>query len=898
MSSNPDSDLSACRAAPRSCPAQAIRCRGLVLLAAGLLLALPLGAAEYEPSIPSPESVLGYRLGARVTDYHGMERYLSALAEASPRVVYGSYGSDYEGRELRYAVVSGEENMARLESIRAATARLSDPRGLAAGEAASIIEETPVVVWLNYSTDGNETAGLESALLMAWHLAAETGRQTAELLEEAVVVITPVMNPSSHERWAAWSNSFAATPGGNPDPLAMEHHPPWGVLTNNNHYLVDLNRESVWATQRESAALRDFYYRWNPAVFVDHHGEYDEFTGPGYEEPLNPLFTGAQRRWLDRFGRSIGQRFAGLGWAYSPWETGTFYPGFWESFGLLNGAMGFTYETIGGGSKGLRYRREDGSLITLELAARQHFEASLAVLETAVDARRELLADYLDFRRSALELAKGVKEKAFIVEPGSDPERATLLLEILLANRVEVYRTTAAVKARGVHDYFGRRWNEKVLPAGAYVIPVAQPQARLLLTLMRKDFPLPEVTLKAAEAFRRNREKAGYYNPKIGRTTNLFYDVTAWSLPLTFGVPAYWAEEPVGQDLARVEVVSDATAAPAASEARYGYVFSGAGVSASALLVHLLQRGVVLNVAYDGFTIEGHSYPRGSVLVRKERNSDIDLPAILTEATERFGVEIHAVDSTYADEGPSMGSDRFVYVRRPKVAVLAGEPVSVRSFGDLWFLLERLFELEFTAIYKQQLDEKALARYDVLVLPDGSYDSDTFAGEWVAELKSWIRRGGTLVCLGRAGRWAADPELELTAARMREPKWPLEADGDTESRTTMSVPGAILRAHADPHHYLTLGYSGELPVLVFSNLAFAPDPKLAAPVSFASSEEIHLAGFAYSDSLERLALTPYLVDERLGSGHLVLFLDDPNFRLYWRGLTRLFLNSILLSPSF
>ena len=120
-----------------------------------------------------------------------------------------------------------------------------------------------------------------------------------------MVIITPVSNPSSHERWASWSNSFAAR-GGNPDPLSMEHHPPWGVLTNNNHYLVDLNRESVWAIQRESAALRDFYYQWNPAIFVDHHGEYDDFTGPGYEEPLNPLYSArpAPTGWIVSADRS------------------------------------------------------------------------------------------------------------------------------------------------------------------------------------------------------------------------------------------------------------------------------------------------------------------------------------------------------------------------------------------------------------------------------------------------------------------------------------------------------------------------------------------------------------------------------------------------------------------
>ena len=81
-------------------------------------------------------------------------------------------------------------------------------------------------------------------------------------------------------------------------------------------------------------------------------------------------------------------------------------------------------------------------------------------------------------------------------------------------------------------------------------------------------------------------------------------------------------------------------------------------------------------------------------------------------------------------------------------------------------------------------------------------------------------------------------------------------------------------------------------------LAFEPDPAIAAPLRFAESSRLHLAGFAYPDSLERLAGTPYALAERVGSGHIVLFLDDPNFRIYWQGLSRLFLNSLVLSPSF
>jgi hypothetical protein len=43
--------------------------------------------------------------------------------------------------------------------------------------------------------------------------------------------------------------------------------------------------------------------------------------------------------------------------------------------------------------------------------------------------------------------------------------------------------------------------------------------------------------------------------------------------------------------------------------------------------------------------------------------------------------------------------------------------------------------------------------------------------------------------------------------------------------------------------------------------------------------------------------TPFVVHEQLGTGNLVLFADDPNFRLFWDGLNKLFFNSVLIMPS-
>lgn len=854
--------------------------------------------AQHDPAIPTPESVLGYSLGSRLTNYAGMERYLSTLAEASPRVVFGSYGSDYENHELRYLIISSPDNIRRLDTIRSWNVRLVDPQALPASDTTSFVDEMPLTIWLNYSTDGNETAGLESALMMAYHLAAVTGAETADLLENLVVIMTPVMNPSPHERWTAWYNSFAAGPGGNPDPRAMEHHPPWGNLSNNNHYLVDVNRDSVWATQKEGAALRSFYYEWNPSIFIDLHGEYDNFVGPDYPEPLNPFYTDSQRRWLERLGRAIGQKFGGHGWSYSRWEAGTFYPGFWESFGLLNGAIGFTFETSGGGSKGLQYRREDGSTATLKRGAEEHFQASLAVMETAVASRAELLEDFARFWRTAPSIGDRAPESAFLIEAGNDPGRARNVVETLLANRVEVYRTERETPFESVSDYFGRRWAERRFPAGTYVVPVSQAQARLVLTLLRKQLELPAVTRQKALDFRRNQEKAGFYNEKVESTTYLFYDVTAWSMPLTFGVPSFWTEAPAPSGLTRIDSV-DTESVPRVSEASYGYVFSGASNASMALLADLLGRGIVTNVAYASFRVAGRDYPRGSILVRKERNPEVDLVEVLSEASARHGVRVDPVSDPYPEEGPGLGSDQFVFIKPSKVAMLVGDPVSERSFGDTWFLLEQIYQIPFTAIFREQLTPQALDDYDVLVLPDGEYGDARIPAEWVTTVRSWIERGGTLVCLKNASAWASDEDVNLTSNRMRGRMWPPEDVEADERRPTAYAPGAILQSLADEHHYLTFGYASPTPVLVYSNLTFEPDPSLATPFTFPdSAQDLLLSGFAYPDSLDRLAGTPYLVEERIESGRVVLFLDDPNFRIYWSGLARVFLNSILLGPSF
>ena len=62
--------------------------------------------ADYDPSIPSVEDVLGYRSGERITWASNAVRYFEALAKAAPeRISVHRYANSWEGRELIYVVV-------------------------------------------------------------------------------------------------------------------------------------------------------------------------------------------------------------------------------------------------------------------------------------------------------------------------------------------------------------------------------------------------------------------------------------------------------------------------------------------------------------------------------------------------------------------------------------------------------------------------------------------------------------------------------------------------------------------------------------------------------------------------------------------------------------------------
>jgi hypothetical protein len=108
--------------------------------------------------------------------------------------------------------------------------------------------------------------------------------------------------------------------------------------------------------------------------------------------------------------------------------------------------------------------------------------------------------------------------------------------------------------------------------------------------------------------------------------------------------------------------------------------------------------------------------------------------------------------------------------------------------------------------------------------------------------------------------------------------------------------GAILRVDLDPEFWISYGCGGRVPVMLRNvDALLARDPVRTAG-RFANPELLHLGGLLWPEAAGRISQTAYVTREAKKKGQVILFAYDPNFRGYFWGSRRLFLNSVVLGP--
>ena len=850
----------------------------------------------YDPAIPAPEAVLGYEIGAYLTDHAEMVDYMRRLDQASDRARMFEYGQTYEGRRMYVLAISSPKNMGRLEEIRTTVARLKDSRQTSQAEADRIAKETPAIGWINFGTDGNETSAFECSMQLAYQLVAGADPLTQKILDQVVVIINPCLSPDSHQWFATWAKAVTTRKKGNPDPQAAEHQGEWFISTDGNHYFIDVNRDAFALSQLETQAASKILYHWNPQVWADNHGEPEEYFSAPFCSPVNLNFPPEILKWANEIGKNNARHFDQYGWTYVKDERyDLYYPGYWDAYPSFSGAIGVTYETNGGGGKGFAYERTDGTIATLRASVHAHFVADMSTLEVLADNREAILKYYYGFRKSGLDEADKEQFKQYLLPPGTDPGRTISLVELCLRHNIEVYRSAGPVSVQSSQTYFDRVSKARVFPAGTYILPLKQPQKRLLKALFEPDPKLEDKFLKEVFATIERNKKLG---TDVRKEPLWFYDITAWSLPVTYGlVEAAFSEDvtplPAG---AMIKEPPKTAGGVAGGKASYGYLFSFWTDAGAKLCGKLLQEGYNVALMLRGFTNSGRQHPPGALLARVERNPASIHDRIAQLAAE-CGAEVQAVNSGWAEQGISFGSVFVKNLKKPRIMVLTDEPTRATAYGSVYALLDQRFDLHFTALRGDSFKNADLSRYNVIVFPDGPPGAyqDVLGSAGVARLREWIRDGGTFIGLQGGAAFTMRKGVELTDVKLITEVPDKSSGKDNATKPITSLPGAIFKVSVNADYYLGVAQAPEVAVQMRGDFHFSPSRAGANVATFPAKSRI--MGHVWEDTEENLAESVYMTDVPLGKGHVILFANDPTFRAYWRGLDRLFLAAVLFSTA-
>jgi len=897
-------------------------------------------SADFDPSIPTPESITGHAVAEKAVRYHELIRYMQTLADASKQVTLTAYGQTHEVRTLYYLTITSEANHKKLDHIMADNAKLSDPRKLnKPGQGDQLIKTMPAVAWLNYSIHGDELSSTDAALYVAYHLAAAKDEANRKLLDQVVIHINPLVNPDGRERYLSHLEQLTGVVS-SPDLQSMQHQALWS-RGRGNHYLFDLNRDWLIHLQPEVRALAEVILSWNPHLLIDSHEQnaYDTYLFDPPRDPINLNLSPKVLNWRKRFSSDQAQAFNRYGWSYytRDWysEWSPIYTNAWAS---MQGAIGMLYEQARVDAASVKH--PTGKEISYRETVHHHIVSTLANLDTLCSNREEILSDFLHDRQWAVNKKDAKEDHTFLVPPCEDISRWKQMVELLERQGIELEYAQKPFVAEDVVDIWAKKLASRKFPKGTLVARSRQPHHRMLYTLCIFDPHLIDSFLL--------RERKELEN----RRETLLYDVSTWNLPMAFGIESYWAENISDVELSPKSPDQSRDMSKLGGKSSYGYLIDFRNSSIYSVLVRLFDNKCHPRIATKSFKMDGREYELGTVLLRAHENPD-DLFETLQKITTDFAISVHAVDSALVEDGPDLGGRKFELLAAPKAAIASQWPIRSTSFGSIWYLIDHQLRLLCSPINIQSISRIDLRKYNVLILPDSGNLGAVLDEKAIEKIKKWTEGGGTLIAVGGSAAFVAGKDRGLSEVRLKrdmldklaeyeeavereknardikiDPNqlWgtntseekttkPETENDDTEKpeeskvksdteklkRTDewhriFSPTGTFLTGTVNTEHWLGFGLHDKLPVMFWGNNAFMSKHPVRTVVRLADKDQLRLSGLLWPEAGQRLANTAYATVEPVGRGQIILFATDPTYRMWLACMQRLFLNATLLGP--
>jgi hypothetical protein len=800
------------------------------------------GNERYNTNIPTPREVLGHELGEWHVSHDKMVEYFRALAAASDRITIEDRGTTFEGKPLILLTITDPDNHSRLEEIR--------KRHIDATNDASVdTSNDPIIVYQGYTVHGNEPSGLHASIAAAYYLAASSRSETQRILKNTVFLMNPCMNPDGYDRFAHWVNTNRSK-NINPDPNDREYTEAWprGRI---NHYWFDMNRDWLPAQLPESRVRVETFHKWLPNILTDFHemgSNSTYFFQPGIQSRTHPLTPKMNQELTKEIATYHAKALDKIGSQYYSEESfDDFYYGKGSTFPDINGGIGILFEQ--GSSRGHAQETVNG-VLTFPFTIRNQYMTTMSTLDAAVNMRKSILKYQQDFFKNAR--AEASKGKGIVFGDTKDAAKTYHMAEMLNRHQIKVHELKSDFTANGKQFKKGY----------SYFIPTNQKNHRLIKAM---------------------------FDVRTQFQDSLFYDVSAWTFNLTFGVD--FAEN-VSLSRAGEEVRSlKPKTGNVSVKSDVGYLMPWNEYYAPKALNAILQKGLRAKVSMKNFKNGGTSYDYGTIFipVQNQKLNDNELFRFLDKIAEDSHVQINGVN-TGLNDGIDLGSNNFRNITKPKVAMLVGGSVYGNDAGEIWHLFDQRFDMHVTKIDMSYFNRVDLSKYTTLIIPN-SRGMDKRA---VEKLKNFVQNGGILIGYRNSARWMSSQKLinlKFDRANMDTVKNVSFEDRSKQSGAQV-IGGAIFEANIDRSHPVNFGYKNDKIALFRNTTVFIkPDQKsYNNPIQYTSNPL--LSGYISKENAKVIKNTVPFKVQRNGRGRVMVFTDNTNFRAFWYGTNKLLMNAV------
>lgn len=816
-------------------------------------------SVTYNPSIPKPKDVIYHQVGEWHITHDRLVNYMQALAKAAPdRIKLEMMGFTYESRPQVLLIITSPKNHKNLEQIRQQHVALTDP-----GKSSSLnIDNMPIVVYIGHSIHGNEPSGANAALLSAYYLAAAQGKQIDELLDNVVILFDPSFNPDGLQRFSTWANQHKSK-NLVTDPNSREFNEVWpgGRF---NHYWFDLNRDWLPAQHVESQNRLKWFHYWKPNILTDHHEQGSNatfFFQPGVPSRVNPLTPSKNQELTGKMAKFHAAFLDRIGSLYFTKENyDDFYYGKGSTYPDVNGAIGILFEQAS--SRGHAQQTANG-ILTFPFTIKNQFTTTLSTLEAAKWLRKEFLEWQRSFYKSVNAEASAYPVKAYVFGGENDQARTDIFVNMLRRHQIDVYNLNNSITADGNNYKKG----------SSFIVPANQNQFRLI---------------------------RGIFEKTLNYKDSLFYDITAWTMPLAFGLPYSELSSLQFNNGLLGEKISDelkTAGTVLGGKSNYAYLMEWSEFYTPGVLYELQTAGINTKVSTVSFemNINGANkhFDYGTIVipVSMQNLSGQQIYDKLKTVAEKYGVNIQSVNTGNVISGSDLGSNRMVALTQPSIAMVVGAGVNPIDAGEVWHLLDQRFNIPVSHLESSMFNRADINKYNTLIMVGGIYPDLN-----KEKLKAWVQNGGNLILTEEAVSWASQNGISnVTMKKVRSATDSVQmlAYADRQQvEGAQQMSGAIFRAEVDLTHPLAYGYSKPYVSMFKANRVYMMKSKSPYATPFYYKNNPLQSGWVSKENYDAVKNSAAVVVNAIGSGKVISIADDPNFRAFWLGGSKLMMNAI------